>query len=108
MTAFRGPSTGDLSIRDGVVGGEAEFINPPRYPLNCDATIDTPLDKVQPQFVGIARQTWQTVLTVALPYARSIGGMPGEVEILPGLSGPLNAEEREALRQLLAEEGYPV
>lgn len=102
----RGPGTGGIAFRAVAIAGEPAFINPPMYPLNCDATIDTPLDRVQPQFVGVARQTWQTVLTVALPYARQYG-MPGEQEIPPGLSAPLNAEERAFLQELLDEEAQP-
>lgn len=103
-TTFRGPGIGHIPIRADTIAGDPQFINPPMYPLNCDATIDTPLDLIQPQFIGVARQTWQTVLAVGLPYAR-LHGMPGESEVLPGLSGPLNAEERAALQELLDEEG---
>jgi hypothetical protein len=100
---------GWLSIRAGNIVGEPAFINPPRYPLNNDGNISPPPvgRELQPQFYGIARQTWQAILTNVLPHAR-LHGLPGEAEVPPGLSGPLNTEEREALRQLLLAEGYPV
>ena len=54
----------------------------------------------QPQVVGASPGTWQHVLTNALPWAR-IHGMPGETEVPPGMSVPLNDEERAYLMQML-------
>ena len=55
----------------------------------------------QPQVVGASHQLWVGVLTNALPWAR-INGMPGPGVVPPGLSGPLNDEERAYLEQMLA------
>jgi hypothetical protein len=97
------PGDSDISIRASNIIGNAGFINPPRYPLNNDGTIDTPLDKVQPQFYGIAQGTWQSILTNALPWAR-INGLPDLTVAVPGMAFPLNTEERAALQALLDKE----
>ena len=100
--ALSGDDMKDIGIRASNNVGEPAFINPPRYPLNHDGNISPPPlgRELQPQFHGIARQTWQAILTNVLPHAR-IHGMPGEAEVPAGLSGPLNAEERAALQALL-------
>ncbi|HJS09410.1 MAG TPA: hypothetical protein VJ809_17205 [Pirellulales bacterium] len=57
----------------------------------------------QPQYVGFSSQSWQMVLTVALPYAR-LHGLPGAEEIIPGLNEPLNDAERVRLQEILDAE----
>lgn len=91
-------------IRGGNIIGDPHQINPLGYEtMNYDNNVDTPLDKRQPQFVGIAQATWQSILVNVLPYAR-IHGMPGPSEVAPGMAGPLNDEERAALQALLDAE----
>ena len=91
------------AFNNAPIMGEPEFMTLPGYFGINTETVTEPLEKRQLPFQGMARQTWQTVLTVGLPYAR-IHGMPGESEVLPGLSGPLNPEERAYLQQLLDAE----
>jgi hypothetical protein len=42
-------------------------------------------------------------MTNALPYVR-LYGMPGDAEVIPGFSAPLNPEERAYLADMLAHE----
>ena len=102
MIPLSGDDRTHNSTRASTIGGEPAFMNPPRYPLNMDGNISPPPvgRELQPQFYGIALQTWQDILSYVLPHAR-LHGMPGESEVPPGLSGPLNPEERAALQALL-------
>lgn len=85
--------------RAPIIGDRTGFMNMPWQ------TQDGPYvpGEDQPQYIGLSTQSWQMVLTTALPYAR-LHGMPGEAEIVPGLNEPLNAAERLRLQQILDAE----
>ena len=57
----------------------------------------------QPQYVGFSSQSWQTVLTVALPYAR-LHGVPNGTEIVAGMNEPLNDARRTRVQHILDSE----
>lgn len=82
--------------RAPIIGDRTGFLNMPWQAGDGPYVPGAP----QPQYVNFSSQSWQTVLTVALPYAR-LNGMPGESEILPGLNEPLNDAERTRLQEIL-------
>ena len=99
------PGDSDISVRAAAVIGEPRMINPPghQYPQGASYAIGQPMPQIIPG--DIAASTLQSTLTSALPYCRSIGGLPPPTEAVPGCALPMTNLERQWVHDMLVAEG---